>query len=309
MFFAALTVESLLGVSLHRPNYPFLTALVALYSLGAYAPLRPALIGLAVALAGIAVNVGLEPEGSYNEFIATFIVVAGGWLVGRAMRGRVRTFERRTSELERVRDAERQAAVAEERGRIARELHDLIAHSLSLMVVQAGAAEEVAKRQPERAIEPLRQIQETGRQALAEMSRLLGILRGGEEIGLAPPPGLEALEALLDETRRTGLPIALAVEGSRRPLPPGPDLTAYRILQEALTNARKHAGPAHARVALRYRDDALEIEVMDDGPGTSNGFRGGHGLIGMRERVAVFGGHGTACIRVIPRSSPTVRSF
>jgi signal transduction histidine kinase len=291
VFFAALTVESLLGVSLHRPNYPFLAALVALYSLGAYAPLRPALVGLAVALAGIAANVALEPEGSYNEFIATFIFVAGGWLVGLAMRGRVSSFERRTSELERERESERQAAVAEERGRIARELHDVIAHSLSVMVVQAGAAEEVAKRQPERMVEPLRQVQETGRQALTEMSRLLGILRGGgEEIGLAPQPGLHDVEALLEETRRAGLPVTLAVEGSPRPLPPGPDLTAYRILQEALTNARKHAGPARARVTLRYRDDALELEVTDDGPGATNGFRGGHGLIGMRERVAIFGG-------------------
>lgn len=149
----------------------------------------------------------------------------------------------------------------------------------------------VARRHPERVAEPLRAIQETGRQALTEMTRLLGVLRGGgEEIGLAPQPGLADLDALLNHSRHAGLPVVLAIEGSRTPLPHGPDLSAYRILQEALTNARRHAGPANAQVTLRYRDDALEIEVLDDGPGMRNGSGGGHGLIGMRERVAVFGG-------------------
>jgi signal transduction histidine kinase len=293
VIFAAVAAESLLGVSLHKPNAPLAVALVALYSLGAHAPWRPALLGVGTALAGIWTSVAAQPRFDRSDFVFTGIIVSGGWLVGRGMHGRVREtaeLERRTTELERTREAERQAAVAEERSRIARELHDMIAHSLSVMVVQAGAAEEVAKRHPERVAEPLRSIQETGRQALTEMSRLLGILRGGEEIGLAPQPGLDDLEALLEQTRRAGLPVDVAVEGIRRPLPPGPDLSAYRILQEALTNARKHAGPATVHVTLRYRDEALEIEVLDDGPGARNGFAGGHGLIGMRERVAVFGG-------------------
>ena len=167
----------------------------------------------------------------------------------------------------------------------------MIAHSLSVMIVQAGAGEEVAKRSPERVVEPLRSIQETGRQALSEMGRLLGMLReGGEELGLVPQPGLGDLDALLEQTRQAGLPAELTVEGTQRPLPPGLDLSAYRIVQEALTNARKHAGDARAQVRLQYRPEALEIEVLDDGAGTANGAGGGHGLIGMRERVAVFGG-------------------
>lgn len=294
VIFAALAAESLLGVSLHEPNAPLAVALVAMYSLGAHAPLRPALAGLGAALAGIGTAVAAEAQASYGEFVFTILVVAGGWLMGRGMHSRVHQtaeLEQRTTELERTRELDRQAAIAEERGRIARELHDVIAHSLSVMIVQAGAAEEVAKRHPERVAEPLRAIQATGRQALTEMSRLLGILRsGGEEIGLAPQPGLDDLDALLAHSRRAGLPVTLAIEGSRTALPPGPDLSAYRILQEALTNARKHAGPASAQVTLRYGEDALEIEVLDDGPGTPAGPGGGNGLIGMHERVAVFGG-------------------
>jgi signal transduction histidine kinase len=210
---------------------------------------------------------------------------------------------------------ERQVAVEEERARIARELHDVIAHSLSVMIVQAGAGEQVAKRSPERVVEPLRSIQETGRQALSEMSRLLGMLReGGEELGLAPQPGVGDLEALVEQTREAGLGVELVVEGARRSLPPGLDLSAYRIVQEALTNARKHAGDARAEVRLCYRADTLEIEVLDDGPGSGNGVGGGHGLIGMRERVAVFGGSletgprpggGFAVRAVLPLEAPT----
>jgi len=167
----------------------------------------------------------------------------------------------------------------------------VIAHSLSVMVVQAGAAEQVLRRDPERALGPLRAVQETGRRALAEMSRLLGVLREhGEEIGLAPQPGLGELGALVEGVRGAGLPVEFETEGERRSLPLGIELSAYRIVQEALTNARKHAGDARARVTLRYGDDALEVEVVDDGTGAGDSRDGGFGLVGMRERVAIFGG-------------------
>jgi signal transduction histidine kinase len=162
------------------------------------------------------------------------------------------------------------------------------------MVVQAGAAEEVLKRSPEAALEPIRAVQETGRQALVEMSRLVGLLRdAGEELGLAPQPRLDELEELVSSVSDAGLPVRLQVEGARRPLPLGIELTAYRVVQEALTNALKHAGEATADVRVRYEPDALLLEVVDDGPG-ANGYGGGHGLAGMRERVSVFGGDVTA---------------
>ena len=291
---AALFVETAAGVPLHTPISPIVVGLIVVYSVAQYEPLPRAAVGLAAALAGIFASIELavangESYGGTDRAFVAFLLI-GPWLVGRALHGR--TLEavehaERAARLER----EREAAVEQERARIARELHDVIAHSLSVMIVQAGAGEEVAKRSPERVVEPLRSIQETGRQALSEMGRLLGMLReGGEELGLVPQPGVDDLDALLEQTRRAGLPAELTVEGARRPLPPGLDLSAYRIVQEALTNARKHGGDARAQVRLHYRPEALEIEVLDDGAGSVNGAGGGHGLIGMRERVAVFGG-------------------
>jgi len=159
------------------------------------------------------------------------------------------------------------------------------------MVVQAGAAEDVFERDPAAVLEPIRAVQETGRAALVEISRLLGLLReDGAEIGLAPQPRLADLDALVEQMRVAGLPVELRLEGRPRPLPIGVDLSVYRIAQEALTNALKHAGCARTELVLRYLDTDVEIEVIDDGAGSTNGHRGGHGLIGMRERVAVFGG-------------------
>jgi signal transduction histidine kinase len=195
--------------------------------------------------------------------------------------------EQRTERLER----ERLTAVADERARIARELHDVIAHSVSVMVVQAAAAEAVLARDPREAVEPLRAVQDTGRETLVEMSRLVGLLRDdSEELGLAPQPRLDELETLLAQVRDAGLPVRLEIQGERRPLPLGVELTAYRIVQESLTNVLKHAGDAHADVVVRYGTDAVELEVRDDGTGSANGHQGGHGLAGMRERVSVFGG-------------------
>ena len=296
--FAAMLIAAAAGVSQHKPFSPILVVFVALYSLALYATPRRAAVGLVYALGCaylqiiFAMHYGESYGGTDFGFIAVLLLAP--WLVGKAMRGRVAhasLLEVRAEKAEREREQRAQEAAREERGRIARELHDVIAHSVSVMVVQAGAAEEVLRQAPERALEPIRAVQDTGRQALAEMARLLGILRrDGEELGLAPQPGLDDLETLVEQTRRAGLPVDLRVEGTPRPVPLGADLSAYRIVQEALTNARKHAGEARATVTVRYGTEALEIEVADDGSGSGNGDGGGHGLVGMRERVALFGG-------------------
>ena len=183
-------------------------------------------------------------------------------------------------------------AVAEERVRIARELHDVVAHNVSLMVVQAGAVREtIDPAHPARPV--LESMARTGREALAEMRHMLGVLRledTADGAGRAPQPGVADLGPLIEQARGAGLPVELSVEGTARPLPPGIDLSAYRIVQEALTNTLRHAGPTQARVLLRYRADALEVRVSDSGRGSAAPTSGGHGLVGMRERVALFGG-------------------
>lgn len=286
--------ESWLGVSLHKPDAPLLMALVAVYTAGAYLPLRESAIGLALAVASIWTAVAGQSTNGHSDFAFTLVVVSAGWLVGRGMHGRVRQADElaeRTARLEREAEAERVAAVGEERRRIARDLHDVIAHSVSVMVVQAGAAEEIFARDQAGVLEPIRAVQETGRAALVEISRLLGLLRDdGAELGLTPQPRLEELPDLIARTRAAGLPVELCIEGTPRPLPLGVDLSIYRIAQEALTNARKHSVDSRAVVALRYGSDCVELSVENDGRTTHEGHRGGHGLVGMRERVAVFGG-------------------
>ena len=184
-------------------------------------------------------------------------------------------------------------AVAAERARMARELHDVVAHAMSVMVVQAGAARTTLATDPDAAEEAIRRVEETGRSALGEMRRLVALLRPepGRDDALAPQPSLARIDDLLEGVRRAGLPVEVVVEGSPHDLASGVDLTAYRVVQESLTNALRHAGYAHARVVLRYAPDALHVEVADDGVGpVTNGDGGGHGLIGMRERVALLGG-------------------
>jgi signal transduction histidine kinase len=292
--FGAYLAGTAAGVPLHTPVTPVFFIVLVMYAVGMREPLPRAVASLVCALALIAAAM-VVARGNGEPYDGTDIpwvtlLASTPWFVGRAMRGRLdesAVLERRAQRLER----ERVEAVAAERARIARELHDMVAHSVSVMVVQAGAAERVLERDPAAAAEPLRSVQDTGRQALVEMSRLVGLLRdGGHELGLAPQPGIGELDALLGQVREAGLPVSLEIEGERRPLPPGIDLSAYRVVQEALTNTLKHAGDAHARVSLRYRPDVLEVEVTDDGAGGGNGHAGGHGLAGMRERVAVFGG-------------------
>ncbi|MFJ7152191.1 sensor histidine kinase [Streptomyces sp. NPDC100445] len=226
------------------------------------------------------------------------------WVLGDSMRTRRAYFaqlEERAARLEKEREAQSKVAVAAERARIARELHDVVAHNVSVMVVQADGAAYVLDAAPDQARKALETISSTGRQALAEMRRLLGVLRTGEhqEGGeYVPQPDVEQIDDLVEQCRSSGLPVDFRVEGTPRPLPSGVELTAYRIVQEALTNTRKHGGPhAGASVRLVYFDDGLGLLVEDDGKGAPHelyeegGADGrGHGLIGMRERVGMVGG-------------------
>ncbi|MER7111964.1 sensor histidine kinase [Streptomyces sp. NPDC000229] len=226
------------------------------------------------------------------------------WVLGDSMRTRRAYFaqlEERASRLEREREAQAKVAVAAERARIARELHDVVAHNVSVMVVQADGAAYVLDTSPDQARQALDTISTTGRQALAEMRRLLGILRTGEpqdSEDYVPQPDVQQIEELVEQVRAAGLTVDFKVEGTARPLPSGVELTAYRIVQEALTNTRKHGGPdAGASVRLVYFDDGLGLLVEDDGRGAAHelyedgGADGrGHGLIGMRERVGMVGG-------------------
>ncbi|AVH57314.1 MULTISPECIES: sensor histidine kinase [Streptomyces] len=238
--------------------------------------------------------------------IAVFQTVpfALAWVLGDSLRTRRAYFaqlEERAARLEKEREAQSKVAVAAERARIARELHDVVAHNVSVMVVQADGAAYVMDTAPDQAKKALETISGTGRQALAEMRRLLGVLRTGEhqESGeYVPQPDVEQLDDLIEQCRTAGLPVDFKVEGTPRPLPTGVELTAYRIVQEALTNTRKHGGPnAGASVRLVYFDDGLGLLVEDDGKGAPHelyeegGADGqGHGLIGMRERVGMVGG-------------------
>jgi signal transduction histidine kinase len=232
-------------------------------------------------------------------------LTASAWMLGdnlRTRRAYLGELEAKAARLEREREEEARRAVAREQARIARELHDVISHNVSVMVVQAAAGADVFDAEPSRARSALTSIEATGREALSELRRLLGVIRTGEDAdsALAPQPGLGRLAALLEQVRATGLPVELAVEGPRSPLPPGLDLAAYRIVQEALTNTLKHAEASQAKVTLRYSAGELAVEVLDDGRGpAANGTQGGgRGLAGMRERASLYDGS----IRAGPRS-------
>jgi signal transduction histidine kinase len=287
----------------HSVGYQFCTFMMVLLAAGLFGANlttgRTRLAGAALVLATLLIVVGVDTEGSWTDALTTAPVIGVAWLIGHIYRNNtMRTAElrERAERLEREREANARAAVAEERTRIAREMHDVVAHSLSVMVVQAEAAEEMIGIDPERARKPLAAVQETGRGALTELRRMLGVLREIDAApDLAPQPGLAGLEDLVAHVRDAGLPVTLRVEGDPRPLSPTGDLQAYRIVQEALTNALKHAGPARAEVLVRYEPADLVIEVTDDGRGYDpNTDGGGHGLIGMRERVAVCGGEMSA---------------
>lgn len=282
----------------HQPAFePWAATIVAFYSLGAHTPARRSLFALGLMLAiGLPFATVADTRGTATgNLLSPIAFFLGAWAIGRIIRGRrLRTFELEalTRELEAQRDLQARAAVAVERGRIARELHDVVAHNVSMMVVQAGAAARVLEGDQTHVREALAAIAETGRATVDEMRTLLGVLRTNEDgPALSPQPGLRDLAQLVDSIRQAGVPVALHVEGQAEALPQALDLSAYRIVQEALTNTLKHAGTASAEVTVRYRSGAVELEISDTGTGgNGNGLGTGHGLVGMRERVAMFGG-------------------
>lgn len=234
---------------------------------------------------------GLEP----SDVAATLVFIVGPFAVGRGNRVRLARLAdavARAERLERQQAEQAAAAVAEERARIARELHDIVSHSLSVVTIQTQAVRLRLKPDQVREERDLAAVETTARQALGEMRRLFGVLRtDGDPLALAPQPGLGELDALIEQVRSAGLDVRLAVEGDRRELPPGADLAAYRIVQEGLTNVLRHAGARHAWVTLSYDEEALVVVVEDDGRGPGGATPGGHGLVGVRERVALYGGH------------------
>jgi signal transduction histidine kinase len=276
--------------------------LVGAYSTGAYSTRRWRSAVVAVVTASILpiVMILILPSLSrfrdslsiYSDTQGLIIIIA--WLIGQSIRAQRRHVEglvERARRLEREQAAVARAAVVEERARIARELHDVVAHGVAVMVVQAEAARRLLRRRPEQAEEALRTVSGTGTEALEELQHLLGVLGSDDTPALEPAPGLRDLDGLLERLQRSGVAVEIRLEGEARSLPRGLDLTAYRIIQEALTNVLKHAGAARAEVRLRYSDDSLGIEVTDSGKSAirANG-AGGRGLVGMRERVAAYGG-------------------
>jgi len=282
------------------PDILWVAIPVAVYSVAAYGDRWVSLAGLVVAELGLAA-VQLTPgRFERSTFLLFMGVVAVAWVLGHFVGDRqvyAAQLEERTAELEQAREELARRAVVEERLRLARELHDVVAHAMSVIAVQSGVGAHVAASRPEEVGKALAAIEATSRAALTELRRLLGVLRQDSEpqASLTPMPGLANLDSLLAEVGKAGLAVRVRVEGTPLQLPAGVDLSAYRIVQEALTNVVKHAGPAHAQVTIRYRGQEVAVEVTDDGRGAvppvgDGRGRTGHGLIGMRERVAAFNG-------------------
>ena len=279
----------------HPPDIPFLAWLITIYSVAAHTRLRHALTGGALVLVAVGLWVTLSPNDGGTDLVFISVILMGFWIAGRVVRSRselAAELAERTRELEAEREENARLAVAEERARIARELHDVVAHGVSVMVVNAGAERLVLAPGQEATRDVLLSIENAGREALGEMGRLVTMLRTTEDGNLLDPePGLDRLEPLLERVRAAGLDVEVAFAGDRRRLPAGADVSAYRIVQEALTNVIRHARASRARVRLTYGPRELAIEVADDGVGPrSNGRRPGHGLVGIRERAALYGG-------------------
>jgi signal transduction histidine kinase len=292
------TLGAALGTNLLTDSAAFpVGVVVALYTVAAHCDRKTAV------RAGVATGALLLPTlffsptsgGGAAYLFPAAALLAIAWVLGdnlRTRRAYLREVEDKADRLEREREENARRAAADEQARIARELHDVIAHNVSVMVVQAAAAGDVFDSQPAKAREALASIEHTGREALTELRRLLGAVRTQD--GKVPQPGLGRLPALVDQVRAAGLQVELTTEGNQRQLPLGIDLSAYRIVQEALTNTLKHARARRAEVVLRYSDDELAIDVVDDGRGTTSNGDAGHGLIGMRERVSLYEGELTA---------------
>ena len=273
---------------------PFLAGCAAVFLLGLLPERGQAAAGLVLAIGVTAFATYRDPLANVDGFIATSVIFGVVWTIAFALS---RKFEeadeakKRAARAEREREERARAAVTEERARIARELHDVVGHSVSVMTVQASAVRRLLRPEQEREREALLIVEQTGREALAEMRRMVGVLRRPEEApALAPQPSLEHVDKLVEQARDAGLPVELRIEGEPLSLPAGVDLTAYRLVQEGLTNALKHARAERAQVLLRYSAGDIEVTVSDDGRGAGSDDGGGHGLVGMRERVAVYGG-------------------
>jgi signal transduction histidine kinase len=278
-----------LGAPLDAPVAVVVAIIVATYSVGAHTDGRGARIGAIglVALIAIAVARDIEVDTDLADLALPILVVGGPWLAGLSIRSR----REREAALERARVEEASAAVSGERARIARELHDAVAHAIGVIVLQARGARRTMQHDPSAAMGAIDVIEATGTQALTEMRRLVGVLRQDEDgATLAPTPSLRHLDGLIERVRAAGLPVTLAIEGAPVELPPGIDLSAYRIVQEALTNSLAHAGPATASVTVRYGTDRLDLEIADTGVGPTRRVADGNGLVGMRERVSLYDG-------------------
>lgn len=276
----------------------FVVGLVAAFLLGNLRDPVQAAVGLALVVGGSVTVVYKIPGHSTAELIFIPLEFAIAWVAGFALRERAEQAEAaevRADQAEQERDTAARIAVAEERVRIARELHDIVAHAVSVMVLQVGAVRHKLPDAQAEDRDALRSVERAGRTALAEMRGLLGAMRrDGDEAEFTPQPGLDDLDSLLKEIERAGLPVHLHVDGDPVALPRGIDLSAYRIVQEGLTNARKHARASNAEVTVRYRPAELQIEVRDNGQGSPTSDGAGHGLVGIRERVKIYGGEMSA---------------
>jgi signal transduction histidine kinase len=297
----ALVLLAVVGVALYGSSAPgpsgaasALIPILLLYAGGAFLTGVRSWLVLAYGCALLVYGAAAQPDAFQNLVFNAPIFAGLPFAVGRWARERREREQASRERAERI-DAERElrvrAAALGERARLAREIHDVVAHSVSVMVIQAAGARAVMDGEPDRARAALSSVERAGRDALAEMRRLLGVLGDGERLrALAPQPGVEDLAELVRATCAAGLPASIRVEGQPVIVPAGLSLCAYRVVQEALTNSIKHAGPARAEVAVRWRPDVLELEVADDGPGPVTSPAGGHGLMGMRERTALHGG-------------------
>ena len=289
----ALLVQTWLGVPSNDQLATVAIPVIAAYSLGAHA--RSAAVSIRGMVAGallIGAVVTLDDGGASDVGFGLALLV-GPWLAGRLVRGRTdqaRLSDERALRATQSAAEQARAAADAERARIARELHDLVSHTLSVMVVQAGAAERLVRTDPDRAEESLREIQRSGRQAVTEMRSLLSVIRTADEPAREPQPGLAQLADLVGQERSAGRDVSMAVHGTVRPLPSGLELSAYRVTQAALVNARTHADGASVQVRVDYRPECLDLTITDDGRGHDHEVGSGHGVIGMRERVALYGG-------------------
>ena len=282
--FATFALDTLLdSQGLKNLNVAFLCALAAAIAMGAIGELRHALAGGAIAIATVTWVTSRMPPNGVGDYIGSAALFGTAWAIGFLLGTRGRAAQ--------AADARAIRAVTDERARLARELHDIVGHSVSVMTVQASAVRRLLRDDQVREREALLVVEQTGREALSEMRRLVGVLRRPEDApALAPQPGLEHVAKLVEQACEAGLSTDLRIEGDAVELPPGIDLTAYRLVQEGLTNALTHARASRAEVLVRYDNGRVELVVRDDGRGGGSGSGGGHGLVGMRERVAVCGG-------------------